>query len=284
MLPSGPSCMASGPAFGVGSGNSVIWPCGVMRPILLADFSANQRSPSGPTTMPIGVAFARRQVEFLETCRSWDRAGRSSRRRSRRTTGNRRGLRPRYRACCPRSGSGARGWWAARRCAGGTWLRVQSTCKDASEPPSQPQPTGDQRSCRSSTASWKPPSTPTTWRARRRSMKTCWACSRSSADSRLRAYGVASRSVLLIFRRGSATQTVTIPGGTIPGHDGAGPLHVAFAIGKDELDAMGKASGCRAASRSKARPSWSRGGRSIYFRDPDGHLLELATPGLWSVY
>ncbi len=30
--------------------------------------------------------------------------------------------------------------------------------------------------------------------------------------------------------------------------------------------------------------SWSRGGRSIYFRDPDGHLLELATPGLWSVY
>ena len=30
--------------------------------------------------------------------------------------------------------------------------------------------------------------------------------------------------------------------------------------------------------------TWSRGGRSIYFRDPDGHLLELATPGLWTVY
>ena len=30
--------------------------------------------------------------------------------------------------------------------------------------------------------------------------------------------------------------------------------------------------------------NWSRGGRSIYFRDPDGHLLELATPGLWTVY
>src|SRR3981081_1278476 len=54
-------------------------------------------------------------------------------------------------------------------------------------------------------------------------------------DARLRAYGVASRSVLLVFRRGSATQTVAIPGGTIPGHDGAGPLHVAFAIGKDEM-------------------------------------------------
>src|SRR5690348_8595550 len=56
------------------------------------------------------------------------------------------------------------------------------------------------------------------------------------SDSRLTAYGVATRSVLLIFKRGAATETVTMPGGTIPGHDGAGPLHVAFAIGKDELD------------------------------------------------
>ena len=102
-------------------------------------------------------------------------------------------------------------------------------------------------------------------------------------DKRLTAYGVASRSVLLIFRRGSATQTVTIPGGTIPGHDGAGPLHVAFAIGKDELvqweqhlQSLGVA--------IEGATDWSRGGRSIYFRDPDGHLLELATPGLWAVY
>jgi len=29
---------------------------------------------------------------------------------------------------------------------------------------------------------------------------------------------------------------------------------------------------------------WQRGSRSIYFADPEGHLLELATPGLWSVY
>ncbi len=30
--------------------------------------------------------------------------------------------------------------------------------------------------------------------------------------------------------------------------------------------------------------TWERGGRSLYFRDPDGHLLELATPGVWDVY
>ena len=47
---------------------------------------------------------------------------------------------------------------------------------------------------------------------------------------------------------------------------------------------MGSSTWLRAALRSKARTSWSRGGRSIYFRDPDGHLLELATPGLWAVY
>jgi catechol 2,3-dioxygenase-like lactoylglutathione lyase family enzyme len=27
---------------------------------------------------------------------------------------------------------------------------------------------------------------------------------------------------------------------------------------------------------------WRPGVRSIYFRDPDQHLVELATPGVWS--
>ena len=45
----------------------------------------------------------------------------------------------------------------------------------------------------------------------------------------------------------------------------------------------------RSASRAhniaiEGRTTWKRGGESIYFRDPDGHLLELATPGLWAIY
>ena len=102
-------------------------------------------------------------------------------------------------------------------------------------------------------------------------------------DNRLTAYAVAGRDVLLIFRRGSATQTATIPGGTIPGHDGAGPLHVAFAIGKDELAHWERHLAARGVA-IEGETNWSRGGRSIYFRDPDGHLLELATPGLWAIY
>ena len=30
--------------------------------------------------------------------------------------------------------------------------------------------------------------------------------------------------------------------------------------------------------------AWELGGHSLYFRDPDRHLLEVATPGVWSIY
>ena len=102
-------------------------------------------------------------------------------------------------------------------------------------------------------------------------------------DKRLTAYEVAGRDVLLLFRRGGSTQTVTMPGGTIPGHDGAGPLHIAFAIGKHEEAAWRDKLGSHGVA-IEGETTWSRGGRSLYFRDPDGHLLEFATPGLWTVY
>ncbi len=103
------------------------------------------------------------------------------------------------------------------------------------------------------------------------------------SDDRLTAYPVGGRDVLLIFRKGSTAQTVTLPGGKIPGHGGSGELHVAFAISKDELDRW-EAHLAGSGVEIEGRNDWERGGHSIYFRDPDGHLLELATPGLWSVY
>ena len=102
-------------------------------------------------------------------------------------------------------------------------------------------------------------------------------------DSRLCAYAAGTRSVLLLFQRGGALETVHMPGGTIPPHDGSGPLHVAFAISASELPAWEERLRMHQVP-IEGRTQWKRGGHSIYFRDPDGHLLELATPGLWTVY
>ena len=103
------------------------------------------------------------------------------------------------------------------------------------------------------------------------------------ANQRMCALDVGGRSVLLLFLRGASSEDMTTPGGTIPGHDGHGPLHVAFAVAADELAAWEK----RLEERGipvESRVVWTRGGTSVYFRDPDGHVLELATPGLWTTY
>jgi catechol 2,3-dioxygenase-like lactoylglutathione lyase family enzyme len=104
-----------------------------------------------------------------------------------------------------------------------------------------------------------------------------------TADSRFRAYDVGGRSVLLLFRRGATLETVRLPGGTIPPHDGHGPLHVAFAVPADDLAAWTRQLE-EAGVAIEGRTVWPRGGESLYLRDPDGHLLEFATPGLWAIY
>ncbi len=102
-------------------------------------------------------------------------------------------------------------------------------------------------------------------------------------DHRFAGYDAGPRSVLLLFKRGTTLETVHMPGGTIPPHDGQGPLHIAFAIAADDL-AKWEAHLAAHDIAVEGRTDWPRGGKSIYFRDPDGHLLELATPGLWPNY
>jgi catechol 2,3-dioxygenase-like lactoylglutathione lyase family enzyme len=104
-----------------------------------------------------------------------------------------------------------------------------------------------------------------------------------TSDSRFLAFDVAGRNVLLLFRRGATRDTVHLPGGTIPPHDGNGPIHAAFAIAADELPAWEKRFGEHDVA-IEGRTDWPRGGKSIYFRDPDNHLLELVTPGVWAIY
>jgi catechol 2,3-dioxygenase-like lactoylglutathione lyase family enzyme len=102
-------------------------------------------------------------------------------------------------------------------------------------------------------------------------------------DSRMCAFAVGDRSVLLLFPRGGSLKTVVMPGGTIPPHDGSGPLHIALAVSAEQLPAW-EAHLAAHGIAIEGRTAWKRGGHSIYFRDPDRHLLELATPGLWAIY
>ncbi len=102
-------------------------------------------------------------------------------------------------------------------------------------------------------------------------------------DDRFCALSVAGRQVFLIFKKGGTLQPMPLPGGVLPPHDGSGQLHFAFSIPESELAAWEQRLGENGVA-IESRVTWPRGGRSIYFRDPDGHLVELITPGCWAIY
>jgi len=85
-----------------------------------------------------------------------------------------------------------------------------------------------------------------------------------------------TRQVLLLFKKG-ASRAIQSP------HDGDGELHVAFAIPSSELERWESWLKEKGIAVEEKR-TWDLGGWSLYFRDPDRHLIELATPGVWSVY
>jgi catechol 2,3-dioxygenase-like lactoylglutathione lyase family enzyme len=102
-------------------------------------------------------------------------------------------------------------------------------------------------------------------------------------DFRMRAFDVGGNGLLLLFPEGGSTQPIETPGGLIPPHDGSGPVHIAFSISGDELEAW-REHLTQHGVAVEGQTQWRRGGTSLYFRDPDGHLLEIATPGLWRGY
>ena len=100
-------------------------------------------------------------------------------------------------------------------------------------------------------------------------------------DERLCALRINAQQVLLLFLRGGSLESVKLEGGVIPAHDGGGPLHVCFGIGTNEVGAWEqRLQELGIAIESRMR--WQPGGTSLYFRDPDGHAVELATPRVWS--
>ena len=103
------------------------------------------------------------------------------------------------------------------------------------------------------------------------------------SDQRLRAYGVREGSVLLLFKKGASREAVATPEGVMSAHDGVPGIHLALAIAAEDWEPWK----LRLEERGIAIERvirWPRGGRSLYFRDPDSNLVELATPGIWEVY
>jgi len=106
---------------------------------------------------------------------------------------------------------------------------------------------------------------------------------RIAGDARLVALSVLGKHVLLLLKKGGSVQPHRSAGGVIPGSDSSGTSHLTFAIAAADLDAWEKWL-AENGVEIESKVSWERGGRSLYFRDPDGHLLELATPGTWAIY
>jgi catechol 2,3-dioxygenase-like lactoylglutathione lyase family enzyme len=104
-----------------------------------------------------------------------------------------------------------------------------------------------------------------------------------SVGDRLVSVDAGGGTVLLLFHRGETAKGLRWPDGWIPPHDGSGPLHVAIGVAVDQLDAWERWLAARGVE-IESRVTWSRGGRSIYFRDPGGHSVELVTPGTWENY
>src|ERR1035437_10109593 len=93
-----------------------------------------------------------------------------------------------------------------------------------------------------------------------------------TVQTRLCAMRAGDRSILLLFKKGATANT-----------DATGAIHIAFGIARSELPAW-EAWLSQQGIPIEFRKTWKYGGEALYFRDPDGHLLEVVTPGVWSIY
>ena len=103
------------------------------------------------------------------------------------------------------------------------------------------------------------------------------------SKERIAALDVEGKQILLLFKQGASSKPMRGPGGVLPPHGSEGTSHVAFAIRESDVEPWEGWLRERAVE-VESKVEWDGGGRSLYFRDPDGHLLELVTPGVWATY
>lgn len=83
------------------------------------------------------------------------------------------------------------------------------------------------------------------------------------------------RTVLLVIRA-----VETLKGDRLPAHGATGSGHVAFLVEPEELDAWRRHLAERGVQIEREH-TFRNHPPSIYFRDPDGNLLELAVFDVW---
>ena len=97
--------------------------------------------------------------------------------------------------------------------------------------------------------------------------------------SRMEDRGISLRcgaTVLLVFD----PARTRIPDAGVPTHGASGEGHIAFVIDDTEIAAW-RAHLTAAGVAIESEVDWPNGGRSLYFRDPAGNVVELAPPTLW---
>jgi len=102
-------------------------------------------------------------------------------------------------------------------------------------------------------------------------------------DERFVPLNVREGQVLILFRRGGTLSPIPVADSFIPPHDGSGAQHFAFGIHKDVIGEW-KDWLEQQDIDIESVVEWPQGGTSLYFRDPDGLLVELITRGVWKNY
>ncbi len=87
------------------------------------------------------------------------------------------------------------------------------------------------------------------------------------------------RAMFLVFNPEETSKIGRVP---VPTHGSVGPGHVAFQIGAAEVEAW-KEHLAQNGVALETDFSWPGGGRSLYFRDPAGNSVELATARVWEL-
>ena len=92
----------------------------------------------------------------------------------------------------------------------------------------------------------------------------------------------------VFFRCGDAMFLIFNPKRTqikasdVPTHGATGAGHVAFAVSESQLEDWRRRLQAHGVA-IETEIEWPGGGYSLYFRDPSGNSVELATPKLWGL-